>query len=91
MIAKETTTIATFESEMVDTGCGAVFLRRKGAGPAVSLLHGFPETHLMWNAVAPLVIWRSGLPKASHLPGLPRVPAAETIGLDEGGRIDGLF
>lgn len=23
-----------------------------GAGPAVVLLHGFPQTHLMWNAVA---------------------------------------
>jgi formate--tetrahydrofolate ligase len=25
------------------------------------------------------------------MPGLPRVPAAETIGLDAEGRIDGLF
>src|SRR5262245_49182911 len=32
-----------------------IFLRRFGSGPAVLLLHGFPETHLMWRSVAPFL------------------------------------
>jgi haloacetate dehalogenase len=31
------------------------FLRRIGSGPPVLLLHGFPQTHLMWRSVAPLL------------------------------------
>jgi haloacetate dehalogenase len=32
-----------------------IFLRRIGSGPPVLLLHGFPQTHLMWRSVAPLL------------------------------------
>ena len=32
-----------------------IFLRRFGSGPPVLLLHGFPQTHLMWRYVAPLL------------------------------------
>src|SRR5215475_6123301 len=35
-----------------------IFLRRCGKGPAVLLLHGFPQTHLMWRSVAPLLAQR---------------------------------
>jgi haloacetate dehalogenase len=35
-----------------------IFLRRFGSGPAVLLLHGFPQTHLMWRSVAPLLARR---------------------------------
>ena len=37
--------------EIVEVALGPrrrVFARRGGHGPAVLLLHGFPETHLMW-------------------------------------------
>jgi haloacetate dehalogenase len=37
----------------VDTGETRIFVRWGGAGPPLLLLHGFPETHLMWRHVAP--------------------------------------
>jgi haloacetate dehalogenase len=47
-----------FDSLEVDTGEARIFLRRSGSGDAVLLLHGFPETHLMWRHVAPLLARR---------------------------------
>jgi len=42
-----------FESAEVDTGAARIFIRRAGTGPGLLLLHGFPQTHLMWRDVAP--------------------------------------
>ncbi|HEX2439743.1 MAG TPA: alpha/beta hydrolase [Methylomirabilota bacterium] len=42
-----------FEPALLDTGETHIFVRRAGAGPPLLLLHGFPETHLMWRDVAP--------------------------------------
>jgi haloacetate dehalogenase len=42
-----------FQSVEIDTGSARIFARRAGAGPPLLLLHGFPETHLMWRDVAP--------------------------------------
>jgi haloacetate dehalogenase len=47
-----------FETETVDTGETTIFLRRSGTGRPLLLLHGFPETHLMWRDVAPLLARR---------------------------------
>jgi haloacetate dehalogenase len=44
-----------FSSEHVDTGEAHVFVRSAGGGPPLLLLHGFPQTHLMWRKVAPLL------------------------------------
>jgi haloacetate dehalogenase len=41
-----------FDEFVTDVGETRLFGRRKGAGPALVLLHGFPETHLMWRDVA---------------------------------------
>ncbi len=46
-------TFETFSRECVATDGGTVFVRRAGRGPAVLLLHGFPETNLGWRHVAP--------------------------------------
>lgn len=42
-----------FSAEWIDGDGARVFVRRAGRGPAILLLHGFPETHLMWRHVAP--------------------------------------
>src|SRR6266536_3564442 len=40
---------------IVETDEAMVNVRCGGAGPAVLLLHGFPETLLMWRDIAPLL------------------------------------
>lgn len=40
---------------LVDTGETQIFARWGGSGPPLLLLHGFPETHLMWRKVVPLL------------------------------------
>jgi hypothetical protein len=42
-----------FEASTVDADETTIFIRRKGNGRPLLLLHGFPETHAMWRAVAP--------------------------------------
>src|SRR5215469_1527079 len=42
-----------FETSKVNVAETEIFIRRKGSGRPLLLLHGFPETHLMWHAVAP--------------------------------------
>jgi haloacetate dehalogenase len=39
----------------VDVGGTTIFARRKGDGRPLLLLHGFPETHVMWHRVAPVL------------------------------------
>jgi len=45
----------TFSRERVPVGAGSIYVRRGGSGPAVLLLHGFPETSWAWRSVAPLL------------------------------------
>jgi haloacetate dehalogenase len=42
-----------FRSAYVDAGEARIFVRSGGRGPPLLLLHGFPQTHLMWRDVAP--------------------------------------
>lgn len=75
-----------------------IFLRKQGHGPALLLLHGFPETHLMWRDVAPLlarhftVVYpdlpgygRSGCPEsdADHTPYTKRAMAEDMVSMME--------
>ena len=47
-----------FAEHEVPTGRGRVFARVGGSGPPLLLLHGYPQTHLMWHSAAPLLAGR---------------------------------
>jgi haloacetate dehalogenase len=75
-----------------------ISLRCFGSGAPILLLHGFPETHLMWRSVAPLLAseytvicpdlpgyGRSGCPRSlpDHSPAAKRSMAREMIAVME--------
>ena len=85
-----------FTSELIEVPGSTVFARWAGEGPAVLLLHGFPETHLMWRDIAPLLAdrftvvcadlrgyGRSGCPPSApdHAPYAKRAMAADLVAL----------
>lgn len=47
--------IAAFESHDVATSRGTIRAHIGGSGPPLLLLHGYPQTSLMWHAAAPLL------------------------------------
>jgi haloacetate dehalogenase len=47
-----------FELARIDVGEATLRVRRGGDGPALLLLHGHPQTHMMWHAVAPALAER---------------------------------
>lgn len=68
-----------FETIDIDTGETVIFARWSGSGPPIVLLHGFPQTHLMWRDIAPALArhftvvcpdlrgyGRSGCPASTH-------------------------
>lgn len=57
-LEQRTEMLDTFESAELETGETRIFVRWSGSGPPILLLHGFPQTHLMWRAVAPLLARR---------------------------------
>src|SRR5688500_9979501 len=42
-----------FTADSMDMDDGSIFFRTKGKGEPLLLLHGFPETHVMWHRIAP--------------------------------------
>lgn len=42
-----------FELTMVNTGETVIRVRHGGSGPPLLLLHGHPQTHVMWHIIAP--------------------------------------
>jgi haloacetate dehalogenase len=47
-----------FATRALETERGPIHARVGGSGPPLLLLHGYPETHLMWHAAAPLLAER---------------------------------
>lgn len=44
---------AGFEVKKIITSGATIHLEHGGEGPALLLLHGYPQTHMMWHRVAP--------------------------------------
>lgn len=42
-----------FQISTIDTGEAVINVRHGGSGPPLLLLHGHPQTHVMWHKVAP--------------------------------------
>ena len=42
-----------FATHWIDTQAGRIFARSAGSGPPLVLLHGFPQTNVMWHRIAP--------------------------------------
>ena len=42
-----------FASRWIDSATGRIFARTGGEGPPLLLLHGYPQTNVMWHRVAP--------------------------------------
>jgi len=47
-----------FASHWIDTSAGRIFARSGGEGPPLLLLHGYPQTNVMWHRVAPALAAR---------------------------------
>src|SRR6267143_4581815 len=50
---RESEMLEDFASAEIQTGETPIFVRSHGSGPPLLLLHGFPQTHVMWRGVAP--------------------------------------
>ncbi len=44
--------------QRVPTGTTEIAVRRLGAGPPLLLLHGYPQTHMLWHRIAPALAER---------------------------------
>ena len=42
-----------FKKKFIKVNKGKIFCRIKGNGPPLLLLHGYPQTHVMWYKTAP--------------------------------------
>lgn len=45
--------LTSFQERRIELEAAAIYLRTGGSGPPLLLLHGYPQTHLMWHKVAP--------------------------------------
>jgi haloacetate dehalogenase len=87
-----------FTTAEIHTGETSIFVRFYGSGLPILLLHGFPQTHLMWHSVAPLLAHnftvvcadlrgygRSGCPPSTpdHVPYSKRALAQDMVSVME--------
>jgi haloacetate dehalogenase len=87
-----------FASHWIDTSAGKIFAQSGGSGPPLLAVHGYPETHVRWHRVAPLLAERftvivpdlpgygwSAVPEAQpdHAPYTKRAMAAAMVEMME--------
>ncbi len=48
-----------FEQTRIGTSGAEINLRKAGQGPPLLLLHGYPQTLVMWHKIAPALAKRS--------------------------------
>jgi haloacetate dehalogenase len=85
-----------FSAKTIETNDTRIYARIAGSGPPILLLHGFPQTHVMWRDVAPVLAREftivcadlrgygsSGCPPSTedHAPYAKRTMANDMIGL----------
>ena len=80
----------SFAEHELETDRGVIFARVGGSGPPLLLLHGYPQTHLMWHAAAPRLAerftvvaadlrrLRRVVPAGRPRPITPRTPSARS-------------
>ncbi len=44
-----------YDTHRIDTSAGRIFARAGGSGAPLLLLHGYPQSHVIWHKVAPLL------------------------------------
>src|SRR5271165_4808372 len=44
-----------FAAHWIDTSAGKIFARMGGDGPPLLLVHGYPQTNVIWHKVAPIL------------------------------------
>ena len=47
-----------FDQRTIETSGATINVRVGGSGPPVLLVHGYPQSHVMWHAVAPRLTGR---------------------------------
>ena len=50
--------LAGFRTHRIQTSGATIHLRTAGSGPPLLLLHGFPQTNVIWHKIAPLLARR---------------------------------
>jgi haloacetate dehalogenase len=66
-----------YESHFVETGAGKLFVRIGGNGSPLLLLHGYPQTNVMWHRLAPALAAKHSL-IIPDLPGYGQSDAPES-------------
>ena len=66
-----------YESKFVETSAGKIFARVGGTGSPLLLLHGYPQSNVMWHRVAPMLAKQHRLIIAD-LPGYGQSDAPES-------------